>query len=644
MEHGEDTMRKDEKWYTILRYMILGVIICAILFMHLYKLTEIPYGLNVDEVGSAYDAYSIMTYGVDRYIKSYPVYFTNYGDGQNAFYTYLTALFFRLFGISKLTVRMGIALSSLTGALFGYLYASRKWKDTGVPVLFLGLYAVLPVFTMTQRFGLESHLLLSASMIVLYTSMKALETEKWQYYLAAGITMGAALYTYALVYIVLPVYLLLWLAYGIWLGKIRMRRLPLLALPLALLAAPLIMVQIINVFSLPEMCLGPFTLTRLPNYRSGELGVQDILRNVKQMFTNTLFFDNLSYNSCSRYGNLYYFSLPFLLIGLLKTACETWRSVRRKQLDYSGAILFWLIGEFVMGCLLKGWSTPNTTRMIGIFMAYLYLITNGIYDTWNLLKKVWCRRIFAGALAALYTASFLSFGHYYFTRYNELAFPMNWLFYEPYDEVIAFLEENREAAWISRGTCYPSNYMYYLWSYKVNPYIMNIPVNGKESYGKDSINEFPKRVYIGNNYVVSNTDRSSFEFLTRIGYTQVRLDKYSFFICPFENFRVVEEQQLFYLDNIYVVDDEIKFFGWCIDTETDRPYEKYLLEIDGSFLDVQRSERMDVVEVMQREDYLESGFTAMLPLDTLGTCNSLTLLGIRSDNSREIIYQISRGN
>lgn len=125
----------------LFRYVSLGILTAMILFLHFYKLTEIPYGMYVDEVGSAYDAYSIANYGVDRYIKSYPVYFTNYGDGQNALYTYITALFFRLFGASKLTVRMGIALSSLTAAFFGYLYACRKWKGQEVPCSF---YACMP--------------------------------------------------------------------------------------------------------------------------------------------------------------------------------------------------------------------------------------------------------------------------------------------------------------------------------------------------------------------------------------------------------------------------------------------------------------------------------------------------------------------
>lgn len=638
-------MFKSDKERKILWYLFLGIIIAVIIFLHLYKLTEIPYGLNVDEVGSAYDAYCIETYGVDRYAKSLPVYFTNYGDGQNAFYTYLTALLFRLFGTSKLMIRMGIALSSLAGALFCFLFARSKWRDTKVPVLLLCLYAILPIFTLTQRFGLESHLMLSASIVVLYTTLKALETEKWQYYLIAGIVMGLSLYTYALVYIVLPVYLLLWLAYGIYLRKIRIRKLPLLFLPLSLAATPLIMVQLINALSLPEMHIGPFTLTRLLKYRSGELGFQDIFRNLKQMFTNTLLYDNLTYNTIPRYGTMYYFSLPFLFIGLAKTIRETVRSLKLRQFDGSALILFWLVGEFIMGCLLKGWSTPNTTRMIGIFMVYLYFITSGIYSVWNFLKKSWQKRTFAGILAGLYAVSFFSFAHYYFTDYNQEAFPLNWLFYESYDEVSALLEEHQEESWSSRATCYPHNYVYYLWSYRINPYEMNIPVNGHENFGEDLINEFPERVLIENNYVVFHTDQASIDLLTRMGYVPLEMEKFTFFICPLEKYELAAiQQQSFYIDSFQVVEDKIKLSGWCVDAQTDTPFTRYLLETDDTVIEVQKTERQDVADLFMREDYLESGFAANLPLDILRTCSSLTLTGIRADGSGETIYQIVRRN
>lgn len=633
-------MLNRQKSSQIFWYVSLGCIIFTILFLHLYKLSEIPYGLNVDEVGSAYDAYCIANYGVDRYTKSFPLYFTNYGDGQNALYTYLTAMFFCLLGTSKTVIRMGIVLSALAGALFGYFYASEKWKGRRVPLLFLCLYAIMPIFTMTQRFGLESHLMLSASIITLYVTMKALETGKWQFYLLAGIVMGVSLYTYALMYIVLPIYLLLWLSYGIYLRKIQLRKLPFLFLPLCLLAAPLIMIQFINIFSLPEMHIGPFTLTRLPNYRSGEIGFQDIFRNLKQMFTNTMLYDTLSYNTIPRYGTMYYFSLPFLFAGLIKSIKEAYVSFKQRHFDCSVLILFWLIGEFTMGCLLKGWSTPNTTRMIGIYIVYLYFITNGIFSVWNLLKKSWVKKAFAGILTGLYTISFLSFTHFYFTNYNQEAFPLNWLFYESYEEISSLLVEHQGKEWTSRATCYPFNYVYYLWSYKINPYDINLVANGHDTFRGDYINELVPNTLAACNYVIFHTDQSSIDLLSEMGYTPIETDQFVYFISPLENFDLVaEQQQYFYIDSLKVVDQSILFSGWCVDDKTNMPFMEYLLELDDDVIEVQKLNRQDVVDVFGEDTFLESGFLAQLPIDAWKTCDSFTFSGIRADGSKEVIYQ-----
>ncbi len=78
-----------------------------------------------------------------------------------------------------------------------------------------------------------------------------------------------------------------------------------------------------------------------------------------------------------------------------------------------------------------------------------------------------------------------------------------------------------------------------------------------------------------------------------------------------------------------------------MDAEADSPFDRYLPEIDDTFAEVQKTQR---AEVAHREDDPESGFTAMLPLDALRSCDLLTLPGIRSDNSRDSICRISRSN
>ena len=167
-------------------WILVGVAAVITIFMHTYKICDIPYGLNVDEAGAAYDALNIARYGVDRWLNSYPVYFTNYGDGQNALYIYMTAVLIKLFGVSKLVIRGSIILAAFVGAYYAFRYGTYAWKDRHVDAVFLMLYAILPVFTMTQRFGLESHLMLAAGMISVFFLARRVPTlrngrscEKW---------------------------------------------------------------------------------------------------------------------------------------------------------------------------------------------------------------------------------------------------------------------------------------------------------------------------------------------------------------------------------------------------------------------------------------------------------------------------------
>ena len=77
-----------------------------IAFMHIYMLDKVPRGINADEAGSAYDAFCLGKYGCDRWLKSWPVYFINYRDGQNALYTYLLVPFIKIFGLNVLGIRI----------------------------------------------------------------------------------------------------------------------------------------------------------------------------------------------------------------------------------------------------------------------------------------------------------------------------------------------------------------------------------------------------------------------------------------------------------------------------------------------------------------------------------------------------------
>lgn len=70
-------------------------------FLRFFMLGKAPVGINIDEAGCGYDAWCIANFGVDRFWYRLPVYFVNFGQGQNALYTYLYAGLLKLTGARR---------------------------------------------------------------------------------------------------------------------------------------------------------------------------------------------------------------------------------------------------------------------------------------------------------------------------------------------------------------------------------------------------------------------------------------------------------------------------------------------------------------------------------------------------------------
>ena len=58
--------------------ILFTIILLIAIFIRIYRVQEIPHGLNVDEAGMAYDAYCLANYGTDRYLNHLPVYLINF--------------------------------------------------------------------------------------------------------------------------------------------------------------------------------------------------------------------------------------------------------------------------------------------------------------------------------------------------------------------------------------------------------------------------------------------------------------------------------------------------------------------------------------------------------------------------------------
>ena len=451
--------------------------------MHLYLIDRIPRGLNVDEVGSAYDAYCLGKFGVDRWRKPWPVYFMNYRDGQNPLYTYLLVPVFLCFGTSVYAIRSVIIVSAFVMAFFGMRLLKEVFDDVDAGLLFLGLFAVAPVFTMTLRFGLESHLLMALSTILLYLLIRAMKYGGGKRFFLFGIFAGVTLYSYALTYLIVPAFLFLSMIYLLVKRKIGLKEILLTAIPFAVLAAPLAAVQIINYFELPETTVGIFTLTKLSKYRTGELTVSGFFIKILKAAFHTVFHDNVSYNSIPRFGNFYYISVPFVAIGLLWSVVRFFRSFSRKrECDAAVFPLLWAGCCYLSaGFMYTTRGYTNITRMNGVLIALAVFLTEGIYVVFGSIRKRFrLKYVFGALLTVTYLVSFILFARYYFGPYDEDAYPYQWLFFEEYDRKAMNYLEDPENGYEKNTVYLPFIYTYYLWSAKANPYDTMLQMNAED--------------------------------------------------------------------------------------------------------------------------------------------------------------------
>lgn len=622
-----------------MEYILLAVFVLVMGFMHLYRLTSVPYGLNVDEAGAAYDALCIARYGVDRYLNSWPVYFVNFGDGQNALYIYMMAAFFKLFGISKWTIRLPMVLASFVTAFYGCKYINLKWPKTNRYLVFLAMYTLVPVFTMMQRFGLESHLMLMGGMISVYYSAKALQTGKAGHYLLAGLAFGITLYSYALSYIVIPVCLVLLLVYAIRIGKIDWKGVFAFVVPLAVLALPLIGVQLINYFDLPQVTIGPFTLPKLYEYRTNELSRSSFWGNLWNILKNTLCHDDLAYNTLKKYGAMYYISIPFILVGVCVGVKNTIASFKEKQFDTAAPMLFWLVAEFVMGGFLTGNSDPNTTRLNGIYVSWAYFLVTGLLFCYDFCKAKWQKISFGAVLCSAYLIGFLSFATYYFGPYNADVFPLKWLFFESYDEVVELLDSYEDEEWTRRPTCYNWPYVYYLLANEVDPHELGDLYVDYVQYKNDHINCFPNPISLDDNYVVYKTDTSSIELLERMSYDCYKTENYYVFVSPMDRYEeTIGKDVQIVLDSKKYSNEQAVISGWCTDEVSGSSFVSLQLYLDGQKRNVELLEREDVA-VVAGDANLMSGFSFGLTLEEFANAKEIVLVGERKDGSFVEIIQ-----
>lgn len=504
----------------------LGLMFCVLLITRLWRIDMVPFGMHYDEAGMAYDAWCLSQYGVDRYLNSWPLYLTNYGGGQSILYAYLCAALFRIFGYHAFLVRFPAIVFSALTFFFGVKIIEKMYPGKMLPALAGGfLLTICPALIMQGRLGIDCYLMLGASTVFLYLFLCAVETGKTGYYIGAGIGGGILLYTYALIYFVLPLFLLFALVYVLRVKKFSFRGWLCMALPVALLAFPLIMIQIINIFDLPEMRLGCFTLTKLNVYRVSEFSGFSFSKFLSML--QMIFIGNeLAYTSAPGYPNFYILTIPLFGIGLCSLFIRAWRSIRKREHDGGMYVLLWFLIVFLLFCNLK----PVGYRISGIYFAVAAIIACGLQELLQFLGKRIVHKaapaVVLAALTAVYLIGFARFGvYYYMGTYTVETSPLAH-FDITVTEGIEYLEAHPE--YQNQGTYMAEPVVYYMLSTLMSPYEIAYDIQTLDSdyYICGSLPE----IQDGYNYIVSSSFADYSNVLRGKGLTEIAYMGYSLYL------------------------------------------------------------------------------------------------------------------
>lgn len=443
-------------------YKKIWIFFAIILFITvIYKFGKFPDYIGVDEAGMAYDSYCLANYGVDRYMNSYPLYLINFGGGQSILCSYISTIFIKLLGANMITYRMPVLLIYLLGTIASYLFVSRA-KDKKTALLFTFLIITCPWNIMNARQALDCNLYAGMLMINLFLMNRA---KKNYQYILAGISVGITLYTYCLSWITMPIFLALWAIYMLYLKKVNIKQLITFAIPIIILAIPLVYFLLLNYGIVNRTQIGIFTFPILTEFRGGQISILNIWKTGWESI-QTIF---LSKNT------IYAVYIPLFIIGYIVSFGRGIKEIKKKE-HTLGTIMIIVFTSMLIGLLFTRIPTPNKANVL--YIPILYFVTVAILE---ICKN--SRILFVIAIIAISTL-FINFEYKYYTQY---AVVQNSYWYEDKSltELSKVLEQNEQI----------KNLEKYVIVYRTAPYIY--PTLGMQMSPYEFSNTFETKEYRG---------------------------------------------------------------------------------------------------------------------------------------------------
>ena len=411
------------KTETFLFYFILFLAT----FVRLYKLSEIPLGLDADEALSGYEAFSLLTTGHDSWGYRFPLYFIFWGKGTTVLYAYSTIPFIACLGLNAVAIRLPQVLFGLLSCYVFYRLLRLMFSR---PVALFGFFlvAIIPWQILQARTGLEIKIAPFFVLTGFYFFVKSFKNK--DYLLLSAVFYGLSLYTYGVVWIYTTLTFGFELSYLLWYKRDKSTLLTVLTsgIIFTLFAFPIILLTLINLNFIPEIRTDYFSIPKLPEWRGSEIDLQ-ISTNFKRIFLLILLGqDEFLRNAFPPYGIFYPISVPFIFIGIYSLCSNTLKDIKKHEISINFLILI----NIITGIFYSLTFYPNINRCNFLWYNILITIVYGIYP---FIIKPYFRNLFI----PLYLVFFICFSYTFLKKFN---FMEDHWFSSDLESAISIAEQN----------------------------------------------------------------------------------------------------------------------------------------------------------------------------------------------------------
>jgi len=446
---------------------ILLITILAIAFsLRFYRLGSIPQGFFSDEAAVGYNTYSLIKTGRDEFGKSWPLFFTSFGEGKLPLYVYQSLPWMALFGPNELAVRFsGAFWGSLTVLIWFFtiqeflkLSKVKKKYHLAIGLASAFVLAIMPWHIHFSRgvFGQESIFwIILGSFLIL----KGARSKKKMVLFLGLLSFAASLLIYHAPKVVLP----LWTPTILYLGFKKSKE-KIITFSKKVIPGLLVLVAVWALMS-----FHPAGLTRSKGISvfSTHSGVSAKIHESlleENRLSRPAWFSRLFHNKVESYGReiagryLSHFNPDFLFVsGDLKRARYRVPGVAQVYLVFLPFALvgfYYLLNKKVWLILILAslaplpaaltFETPSTVRALLLTVPLSTIIGTGLVISFSYIKS-FSKRVFWPAVALSAVSLFYQF-IYFLNSYFYLAQihkPYAWQYaYNPLVKRVSVLEEN----------------------------------------------------------------------------------------------------------------------------------------------------------------------------------------------------------